>query len=268
MSEHLQHSSENTLTQTPSALRHDEPHLQNGWWKKEWGKWLIALGIILLIIAMAVAQEAWRRQIRVQDITWEDIELNFSRVPVSEVSPPIDSRISVELYEGATAEFGPKDAPVQIVAFVDFQCPFCARQAEIIKDWQSVYRNNVRYVFRHFPVSSIHPDAIAASEASLCANDQGKFWQYHDALFLNRDDLSTPSLKRIARSLSLDGAAFDSCLDGRFHRLKVQEDYQLGLDAGVRGTPTYFINGIKRAGAIPRPIWDQIIAIVRATANK
>jgi len=138
---------------------------------------------------------------------------------------------------------GPKDAPVTLVEFSDFQCPYCRMTAPTLKQVAQKFGDKVQIVYRQYPIPSLHPFALKAAEASLCANDQGKFWDLHDAMFADQTKLGVSDLKQTARRLGLDGKKFDACLDsGRFVE-QVQNDLREGNVVGVNGTPTMFING-------------------------
>jgi protein-disulfide isomerase len=145
---------------------------------------------------------------------------------------------------------GPQDAKVTIVEFSDFQCPFCSKGRKVIDDVVKMYGNKVRVVFRDFPLD-FHDKAQKASEAGLCANDQGKFWEMHDWMFDNQQTLDVDTLKAAARKLGLDGAKFDQCMTSNQHEADVKRNMADGRKAGVSGTPAFFINGVMLSGALP-----------------
>jgi protein-disulfide isomerase len=152
--------------------------------------------------------------------------------------------------EGFPAK-GPADAPVTIVEFSDFECPYCSRVLPSIKQAVETYGDKVRVVFRQFPLNSIHPRAQKAAEAALCAADQEKFWEMHDAMFADQKSLGVDQLKAKAAQLGLDSEAFNSCLDGSKNAERVAADVQEGVAAGVTGTPAMFVNGRFVNGAVP-----------------
>ncbi len=157
----------------------------------------------------------------------------------------------VEVAEaGSPAKGGPAGAPVTIIEFSDFQCPFCGRVNPALEKAKETYGDKLRIVFRQFPLN-IHPQAPKAAEAALCAGDQGKFWEMHDALFADQQKLAVPDLKAKSAALGLDSAKFDACLDGGVKAAQVAQDLADGQKAGVSGTPAMFINGRFVSGAVP-----------------
>ncbi|HYO54424.1 thioredoxin domain-containing protein [Archangium sp.] len=153
---------------------------------------------------------------------------------------------------------GPENAPITIVEFSDFQCPFCSKAIQTVEDVLKAYPNQVRLVFRHFPLE-FHKQAPKASEAALCAHDQGKFWEYHDTLFANQKALEVPALKGYAKQLGLDTAKFDKCLDSGEKASIVSADMADGQKVGVNGTPAFFINGVLLSGAQPFEEFKSVI---------
>jgi protein-disulfide isomerase len=154
---------------------------------------------------------------------------------------------------------GPADAAVTIVEFSDFQCPFCTRALPILEEVIQRYPDDVRLVYRHLPLDSIHPRARPAAEASLCADDQGQFWAYHDVLFENNKALGDDDLRAIAVDLSLDVDAWSQCMSEKKFATKVEADLEAGRSAGITGTPAFVINGLLLTGA--RPVEDFVAVI-------
>jgi len=146
---------------------------------------------------------------------------------------------------------GPAAAPVTIIEFSDFECPYCGGLFPTLKQVESNYADKIRIVYRQFPLSNIHPHAEKAAEASLCAFEQQHFWEFHDSMFGNQRELSVADLKQRAVTLKLDTAKFNECLDSGREAAAIQADIQEGARAGVTGTPAMFINGRLLSGNQP-----------------
>lgn len=163
---------------------------------------------------------------------------------------------------------GPANAPVTIVEFSDFQCPFCSRLTPTMKAVEEKYGNKIRVVFRQYPLP-FHQNAQKAAEASLCAADQGKFWELHDAMFGNQQELGVDQLKAKAAALGLNADKFNKCVDSGEKAATIQADIKDGSAAGVSGTPAMFVNGRFINGAVPI---DQITSVIddelRRAGNK
>ena len=154
---------------------------------------------------------------------------------------------------------GSANATVTLVEFSDFQCPFCARVMPTLKRLQETYGDQVRIVWKDFPLTAAHPQAFGAAQAGQCAQEQGKFWEYHDRLFANQQALQPEGLKAYAAAAGLDAAAFDTCLDTAKYAGRVQEQLDAGTSLGVASTPTVFINGRLVSGAQPYDVFAKII---------
>jgi protein-disulfide isomerase len=163
--------------------------------------------------------------------------------------------------EVATAGFptlGPNDAPVTVVEFTDFQCPFCRRAEPTIKELRDKYGDKMRLVHRDFPLP-FHRQAFKAAVAAHCAGDQGHFWQYHDALFADQSKLGNDEFKAIAKKLDLNMPQFQNCLDKDEHADQIKKDIAAGEALGVDGTPAFFINGVSLVGAQPPEKFESLI---------
>jgi protein-disulfide isomerase len=154
---------------------------------------------------------------------------------------------------------GSASAPVTLVEFSDFQCPFCQRVAPTLKQVKDKYGDKVRVVWKDFPLTQIHPQAFKAGEAAHCAADQGKFWEYHDRLFANQQALQPADLKKHAADLGLDATAFNSCLDSSKYGERVRDGVAEGSRLGVNSTPTIYINGRVLSGAQPYETFVSVI---------
>ncbi len=155
---------------------------------------------------------------------------------------------------------GPATAPVTIIEFSDYQCPYCRRWAEQVEGQIfKTYGDKVRLVYRDFPLTSIHPEAFAAAEAADCAGEQGKYWEYHDALFKQSQGLGQQAYLAYAKAIGLNTDQFQQCLKEHRYQGEVKADAQYAAQLGVRSTPTFFINGIPVVGAQPFSVFKQII---------
>lgn len=160
---------------------------------------------------------------------------------------------------------GPADAAVTIVEFSDYQCPFCSRAEPIIDQVLALFPEDVRLVYRHFPIDSIHPRARPAAIAAVCAEEQGRFWEFHKRVFENQRNLSDEALAGFADELELDRAAYDACLEGEAAATRVAEDLAAGQEAGTTGTPAFYVNGILLSGARPA---DDFIDVIDAELER
>ena len=165
--------------------------------------------------------------------------------------------------------WGPDDAPVLIQEFADFQCPYCGKFAlQTYPRIKEAYGDQVRFVFRDFPLSTIHGSAQKAAEAAQCAQDQGLFWEYHDLLFANQDALADSDLRGYAEKVGADTGQFNDCLDSGKNAREVQMDMQDGQRSGVSGTPAFLINGLLVSGAQPFEQFQIAIDQALATAGE
>lgn len=157
---------------------------------------------------------------------------------------PIDSDLTPSIEEEDHV-IGPETAAVTLVVYCDFECPYCGRAYPIIKLLQARLRDRLRFVFRHFPLTAKHPYAQLAAEAAEAAGGQGQFWAMHDLLFENQDALEEDDLYAYAEVLGLDKGRFRRELHSRLYAKRVDRDVRSGRRSGVRGTPTFFLNGFR-----------------------
>ncbi len=173
---------------------------------------------------------------------------------------PILEPVRADIETEGHPSFGPSDAPVTLVEFSDFECPFCGRFTPTVEQVKDAYAGRIRLVYRQFPLREIHPNAQKAAEASLCAEEQGQFWELHDLMFAEQDTLTVDDLKGKAERLSMDGDAFAACLDSDRYAETVQADLRAGQRLGVDGTPALFVNGRPvPGGAVPFDVIAKVI---------
>ncbi len=185
----------------------------------------------------------------------------------SQPTPAVPTRVDVD--PGDSPFWGPENAKVTIVEFSDFECSFCARfYRDTYKALKERYQSRVRFVFKHFPISAIHPNAERAGVAAECAREQGRFWEYHDILFENQSNLSQAALISYARQVGVPNLdQFSACLTSQKYLSTVLADLQQGERYGVQGTPTFFINGLPLVGAQPYTVFERAIEQALAAAN-
>jgi len=163
-------------------------------------------------------------------------------VPGARLSHPVGDRDHIQ---------GPADAPVTLVEYGDYECPYCGRAYPIVKEVQAQLGDRLRFVFRNFPLTQLHPHAEHAAEAAESADAQGKFWEMHDTLYEHQRALDDTHLLQYAEALGLDREAFRADMTRHARAERVREDFLSGVRSGVNGTPTFFINGVRHDGA-----WD------------
>jgi protein-disulfide isomerase len=181
------------------------------------------------------------------------------------LEPPSGARFPVTAGRGFVR--GHPAAPVTIVEFTDFHCPFCKSVTATLAQLLARYPGQVKLVFRDYPIVALHPDAPKAHEAARCAGDQGKFWEYHDLLFDGVPRQTPADLSNHARALGLDVPRFAQCLESGRQQTQVSRDVEEGASLGVEATPTFFINGRRLVGAVPLSVFERIVdrELARAT---
>jgi protein-disulfide isomerase len=160
---------------------------------------------------------------------------------------------------------GPDDAPVTLVEYGDYECPHCGRAYSIIKRVQKHFGKRLRFVFRNFPLSELHPHAESAAETAEFAGARGKFWEMHDLLFENQERLSGDLYLRLAEQLGLPIEALRKALEEDTYQARVRTDFSSGVRSGVNGTPTFFINGKRHDGPFD---YETLVMAIQAQIGK
>jgi protein-disulfide isomerase len=173
---------------------------------------------------------------------------------------PLEERIkaAIKVDVGDAPTLGPADAPVTVIAFSDFQCPFCKRAAPTFRQLVDEYKGKVRIAFRQHPLP-MHKNAMGAAKASLAANAQGKFWEFHDLLFDNQQDLSEENLIKLAQKAGLNVPKFTKDMKSTKFDAQIQNDVDFSMKVGASGTPSFFINGVALKGAKPMASFKEVI---------
>jgi len=231
------------------------------WYISPWGWPFLIIGVLLggllVLIGSRTAYYYW--QIKTRGL--EAMSLDFSQKLT--LGGPISSAVALPLVADTVSSddpsFGNPRAKLTIVEFADFQCPYSKESSRVVRELALKYKDKINLIFRDFPLDTINKYARSSAEAAECAAEQGKFWPFHDKLFAMSPALDADSLKTAAIQAGLDEKIFSTCLGRPDIKKEVQVDYEDGLGAGIRGTPTFFINGVKVEGAIPKNIFEQII---------
>jgi protein-disulfide isomerase len=161
---------------------------------------------------------------------------------------------------GDDPSIGPADAPITVIEFSDYQCVFCQRwYNDVYSRLLDDYKGKIRFVYKDYPLESIHPDAQGAAEAANCAGEQNIYWQYHNALFDGKYGLGLQAYQQYASDLGLDMTAFNTCVSERRYKSEVEDDVNLAINVGVHSTPAFFVNGLLIVGAQPYEVFKQVI---------
>jgi len=182
--------------------------------------------------------------------------MSESQDPFVPLTPPVDQRDHA---------IGPPDAPVTLVEYGDYECPYCGRAFPIVDRLRQEVGERLRLVFRHFPQNTVHAHASVAAQAAEAAAAQGKFWEMHEKLYRHQDDLADADLVQYALRLGLEVYRFESDLASEQFSRKVRDDFSSGLRSGVKGTPTFFINGVRYDGPLEYEALRE--AIIRAEST-
>ena len=269
---HKEQEIEEEISQLKTELKgykkaiHQMDREGRGWFRF----WMIPLGIILVgggIFGFIFISQF----IKYYNFAKEGIPLEilsqssgqFTQTPG--INPSSSSSSLITAAKLATADDpakGPATAKITLVEFSDFQCPYSEESAAVVKQLLQRYPDDIKLIYRDFPVDSIHSLARKAAEAGECANEQDKFWEYHDKLFENQESLNNEDSQifyKIAKDVGLDEKLFTTCFGFGKYKSEVEEDYQAGVSAGVRGTPTWFFNGQKVQGALSLETFEKIV---------
>jgi protein-disulfide isomerase len=204
----------------------------------------IGLGSGYLLWGRSGEQEARASAAQDQDAA-EDVQRQITRYDVAVDDDPF---------------YGPADAPITIIEFSDYECPYCRSwQAEVLPRLFETYPDQIRLVYRDFPLTSIHPNAAPAAAAANCAHEQDAYWEFHDKLFSMELGLSARAYQQYASDLGLDTDLFGECLQSGRTLSEVQADFEYAAELGIRSTPTFFINGIALVGAQPFELFQEVI---------
>jgi protein-disulfide isomerase len=232
----------------PRRERRSTAHLQIGWW--------VLFLVIFFGLGLGTGYLVWGSAPQSKSETTSAGQSGADAVDPT--APRKVTRYPVTADDDPS--YGPADAPVTIIEFSDFECPYCQRwHAEVWSQLKEAYPDQIRLVYRDFPLYSIHPNAGQAAEAANCAGDQGQYWEFHDLLLSGGNPLGTATYQTYANSLSLDMEQFNDCVESRKYESEVDADYQYAAGIGIQSTPTFFINGVALIGAQPFEVFQELI---------
>lgn len=216
---------------------------------------IMILGILAFLTLVGIYTVKIRRGQPISGIT-DRFTKTAKTARSVKISPDLTAKIADAQGDPA---FGTPGAPITIIEFADAQCPYSAEFSRTLRKAMLKFPDKFHFVFRDFPLTDIHDNAVAGAIALSCAHAQGKFWQMHDKVFANQEKLSPQDLVAYGQQTGLDMAKFNTCLTDPAIQKEVNDDTAVGIEAGVSGTPTFFINGHKVEGAIPETLFEKLL---------
>lgn len=228
------------------------------WYQRWWVIMLLIIFIVMLIIALGFGLTVWYFKKNIEQGKFYDPS-SGKFVTELTVAPSSIAGKKQEVSVDNNPTLGYGETAVTIISFEDFACPYSAQAEPIIRSIMNTYKDQALFVYRHFPSSELDGSISKSALASECANAQGKFWEYHDALFVHQSNLDVDSLKKYAAEIGLNKANFNDCLDQSKYQNEVEKDIHEGLALSISGTPTWFINGVKYQGVLSEKNFEDII---------
>lgn len=236
------------------------PMAQRHWFKPM--LLLLALFVVVFLITVVVVDA--RRAKQPKD-SLASLTAGSSSQSTVATLPVVNRSVNPQLETKDDPSLGPTTAPVVVVMFIDFQCPYCRQMFSTFREVAVAYSNRVRFILRDFPVTQLHEQAQASSEAAACVYTLGgneRFWSYHDKLYLNQDELGPDLYRTLAVQVGVDEAAYTRCVESRQTQAEVDADFLDGVALGVTGTPTFFFNGYRVQGVIPKESFTKVLDLL------
>ncbi len=251
----------------PSIVTPERP-----WYQRGTRVILVAIVGFIFVVITAVAVMTARFYLQIKRGGGADLATRFA-ADLSQYSGKVSSvagggksgsAVDRAIIESDSApRIGTRNPQVTIVAFIDFKCPFCKESVAVVRQLVGTYGDRVAFQYRNMPLETIHPGANQFAEVAECAHRQGRFWPVHDYFFNNQETLpeklTNADLDALAERFALDKTVFGTCLSSRQGAVVVGRDYDVGLNAGVDSTPTFFVNGNKVVGSLPKATWEEIL---------
>ncbi len=238
------------------------------WYKTWWGVTILVILTVAGVLTTVMAVLIFQVSHKLKNGSFSALEASsyagFSRVQNTHPSAQLD----YSLLERPEAPFlGSSHPKIKVVVFMDFKCPNCRAESPILTQMMQKYGNQVQLIVRHFPVESTHPGATQLSQMAWCAKQQNAFWGLYNWLFANQDVLpekmDEDRVAQVAEANGLNTLNLQKCLNANESRVGVNQDYADGIKLGVRGTPTFFVNGEKVEGAVPLAAWEAFLKDVK-----
>lgn len=245
-----------------------------------WRPVLLVIGLVLFFaIGLGVGFFMWGKPLTAARIELADVKSQLETLQAAaEAAEGQASQANTNETDTATADgeikqvkrypvpedgdpaYGPADAPITIIEFSDFQCPYCQKwHNEVWNKLKVEYPTEIRLVYRDFPLYSIHPDAASAANAAECSNEQNKYWEFHNLLLSGSEGFGEGAYQSYASSLKMDMASFQQCMDENRYESEVTADFEYASSIGIQSTPTFFVNGVALIGAQPYEVFKEVI---------
>lgn len=230
------------------------------WHKRWWGRLIIIFAIIsiLSVLYLGFKVAVYWTHVKAGEVFNDELEVWISQEQFVE-----NQKLVADLITSDDPWLGSDKPAINIVVYESFGCPFCKGNQPDIRQMLAKFGSLVRFTVKDFPTEALHPGVFEAHLAADCADQQGRYWEYHDELFNNQEaGFARNNLQAIAKKLGLNSKEFDQCLINENFSQEIRQDYASGVNLGVVGTPTYIINGIVIPGAISMDMWEQIIGYI------
>jgi len=229
------------------------------WYQTWYGLALAGLLTLIIVAGIIFAILAGRYYWLIKHGQGEALYQKFRAEEIAQIDPMI-AALRQRLESAERPFLGDKNAPVTIVEFVDFKCPFCKQAVPIMYQLVKQFPNKVKIIFRHFPLETVHPGAEKLSMVAYCADQQGMFWPMHNVIFEKQEQLSdvitAEEISALAAGAGINETILDNCLKNPATLTAVRADFADGVFAGAKATPTFFVNGEKAEGVIPFAVWE------------
>ena len=229
------------------------------WYKRWWGRVIIFFATLIILSLLLLAYKLVNSFIHIQRGEFFDSNIG---IWLSEEQYTQNQKFAADLLTDDDPWLGAEKPLINVIAYESFGCPFCRENQADLKKMLANFGGLVRFTTKDFPTEGLHPGALEAHLAAACAKEQGRFWEYHDILYAKQKEFTRDELKVWAKDLGLVMPDFEKCLDSDKYNQEIKQDYAMGAQAGVIGTPTYVINGNLIPGVIKYEVWEQIVAFI------